>query len=453
MDLWATRSVVHKSTGPPGLFQLSPAQPTVLVDESEFDVAVADEPLALLGLLDRDRFADQRLADEDEVAGPLDAAVGAHPAHRGFVGIVGLAQGARVGARRSTIKRGWSGEVQGFVRPFVIVDGAEHVKGPLLLGERRLGRACGVFFQRAMQPLVPAVLLRLAGIDPLGAHAKLDPPHGKPRKPARADRSERRPVVRADRKRQTELAKRRVEGVPHAIPVGLSHGLAAQEIAAHRVADRQGIAALTLAGAKPALEVGAPHRIGRLDRLEWRSKGRTAPPRPARLREPLLAQPVADRADRRRRKIRPALGKLAAKLLGTPRGLALAQAQSRRHQLLLARSAMAVRRPAAVFQPLEALGPITLKPLIAGLAADPELDAELAHHRLLLARRRHKSHLLIHHPGLSPRHRQDPPRRALDLSAMYPVQSVSDLIGSNKGVLLPPLWGKARDGGSRQPGE
>ncbi len=94
--LWATRSVVHKSTGPPGLFQLSPAQPTVLVDESEFDVAVADEPLALLGLLDRDRFADQRLADEDEVAGPLDAAVGAHPAHRGFVGIVGLAQGARV---------------------------------------------------------------------------------------------------------------------------------------------------------------------------------------------------------------------------------------------------------------------------------------------------------------------------------------------------------------------
>ena len=170
----------------------------------------------------------------------------------------------------------------------------------------------------------------------------------------------------------------------------------------------------------------------------------TAPPRPARLREPLLAQPVADRADRRRRKIRPALGKLAAKLLGTPRGLALAQAQSRRHQLLLARSAMAVRRPAAVFQPLEALGPITLKPLIAGLAADPELDAELAHHRLLLARRRHKSHLLIHHPGLSPRHRQDPPRRALDLSAMYPVQSVSDLIGSNMRGLLPQLAGAKR---------
>jgi len=67
------RGVVHKSTGPPGLFQLSPAQPAALVDETEFDLAVADEALALLGLLDRDRFADQRLAYEDEVAGPLAA--------------------------------------------------------------------------------------------------------------------------------------------------------------------------------------------------------------------------------------------------------------------------------------------------------------------------------------------------------------------------------------------
>ena len=95
----------------------------------------------------------------------------------------------------------------------------------------------------------------------------------------------------------------------HMPAVGLSHRLAAQQIAAHRVADRQRIAALAVAGLKPALEVGAPDRVGRIGGQERRRRGRTPSPRPARLRQPLFAQPIADRALGRRP---PATGRRAS---------------------------------------------------------------------------------------------------------------------------------------------
>ena len=214
-------------------------------------------------------------------------------------------------------------------------------------------------------------------------------------------------------------------------PVRSRHGLAAQEIAAARVVERQRIAALLVVGQKPALEVGAPDVVGRVDRLQRRGKGRTAPAWPARLRQPFLAQPVADRAPGRRRLLRKSPAKLLAQLLGTPGGMTLAQRQSRRHQFLITRPAMVDGRAAALLQPLRALSPIPPKPFVAGLPADPELGADLAHHRLVLARRNNKSHPFVHRAGLTPRHRRGPPRRAIDLSTMYPVQSVSDLTGSN----------------------
>ena len=283
------------------------AKATALVDEAEFDVGVADPPFAILRLFDRHRLADQRLADEDQVAGPFDHAVRAHPPHRAIVRIVGLAQGSRIGPVGGAIDRSRRGEVQGLVRPLVIIYDAETVEAQLLLGQRRRRRVGGFRLQGAVHALVAAVLLRLAGIDPFGTHAELDPPLRKLRQPARAGRGERRPVVRADRKRQPELAERRVEHRSHVLSVRPRHRLAAQKITAHRVADRQRIATLLVSGLKPALEVGAPHRVGPVRRQEGRRRRRTPPPRPTRLRKPLLAQPVADRAQRRRRDLRRAI--------------------------------------------------------------------------------------------------------------------------------------------------
>ena len=125
--LWATRGVVHKSTGAPRLRQFPSAQPAARVDESEFDVGVTDEPFAVLGLLDRPRLADQRLANENQIASPFDHAVRPNPAH-GAVRIVGLAQGARIAALGGAIERSRRGEIQGFMRTLVVIFGAESSK-------------------------------------------------------------------------------------------------------------------------------------------------------------------------------------------------------------------------------------------------------------------------------------------------------------------------------------
>jgi hypothetical protein len=81
-------------------------------------------------------------------------------------------------------------------------------------------------------------------------------------------------------------------------------------------------------------------------------------------------------------------------------------------------------------QAVGALRRLAPQPFVAGLPADPELGAKLAHRCLVLARRNNKSHPLVHRAGLPPRHQRGPSRRAIDLPTIYPVQSVGDLIGS-----------------------
>src|SRR5438132_506778 len=51
-------------------------------DVAELDIGIAHQPVAAFGFADANRFADQRLADKDQLTGPFDLAVAAHPADR-----------------------------------------------------------------------------------------------------------------------------------------------------------------------------------------------------------------------------------------------------------------------------------------------------------------------------------------------------------------------------------
>ena len=62
-----------------------------------------------------------------------------------------------------------------------------------------------------MKALMPAVLLRMARIDPLMPDAKLDPPDRQRRQAGRPGRSERRAVIGADHLRQTIFPKSTLE--------------------------------------------------------------------------------------------------------------------------------------------------------------------------------------------------------------------------------------------------
>ena len=71
-------------------------------DAAERDGGERDDPVAGLGLGEADGFADQALAEEDEIAAPSDLAVGAHAAHgvRGVVMRLLQATGIAARARR-----------------------------------------------------------------------------------------------------------------------------------------------------------------------------------------------------------------------------------------------------------------------------------------------------------------------------------------------------------------
>ena len=68
----------------PGVFGFRAARPgraeamkffRPAIDDAEVDVGEANDPVAAVGLGDADGFALQRLADEDQVAAPLDGPV------------------------------------------------------------------------------------------------------------------------------------------------------------------------------------------------------------------------------------------------------------------------------------------------------------------------------------------------------------------------------------------
>src|SRR6266404_1850607 len=248
------------------------------INDTEFDIGEAHEPVARLGLGDAYGLADQRFADEQQLTAPLDLAIGAHPADGmvsvipGFLDLAGIAPG------RGSIEPRRRHLAQGFVRPVVVEVVAEAVEADLLLGQARRRRTRCLGLERAMHALMPAVLLRLARINPLQPDAELDPVRRQPRQPASAvGERERAAVVGADGVRQAEFAESLVDRGQHRLD-RLRHDAAFDQESAEAVAQRQRIAALAVGRTEPALEVDAPKIVGRAYRQEWLPHRMPGPP-------------------------------------------------------------------------------------------------------------------------------------------------------------------------------
>src|SRR5262249_24482152 len=110
------------------------------VDEAEFDAGEADPPVAAGALGDANGFADQDLAEEDELAAPLDLAVGVDTSHR-MIAVVGrLAQRTRIAPGRGPVERRRRLLAERLMRPLLVELAAEAVEAALLGGERRRRR-------------------------------------------------------------------------------------------------------------------------------------------------------------------------------------------------------------------------------------------------------------------------------------------------------------------------
>jgi hypothetical protein len=134
-------------------------------DNSEVDVGEANDPIAVRGLSDADRFARQGLADEHGITAPLDLAVAVHPPNR-VIGIVpGFLDAVRIWPRRGTVAARRRLLAMRLVRPFMVVVFTEAIETDLLLPRCRGWRSRSLRLESAMEALMPAVLLRSARID------------------------------------------------------------------------------------------------------------------------------------------------------------------------------------------------------------------------------------------------------------------------------------------------
>src|SRR6185312_11307967 len=120
------------------------------IDVAELDIGVAHAPVAACGLGDADGFADQHLADEDQLARPLDLAIGAHAADRALAAVLGLAQATGIGPGRSDVERGRRLLAEGLVGPQLVVLAPESLEARLLGAHGRRRRLGGGLLERPM---------------------------------------------------------------------------------------------------------------------------------------------------------------------------------------------------------------------------------------------------------------------------------------------------------------
>ena len=256
---------------------------------------------------------------------------------------------------------------------------AEGVEAPLLGGAVARRWAGGLGLEGPVHAFVSPILLGLTGLDEL----RQDPePHPKGRQRGQAGErggGKGHSVVGTNAFGEPELAEETCEhrlGLGHR---GRAQGLAAEEIAAVAIGDRQGIAIETVAGLELALEVGTPHPVRGAHRGGGLAGVAHAAARPRLADQAVPIEEVADGgAGRPGPPIGMAPGKKRQELLRAPGGVALARFNERLHHFLGRLGRAHMRASGALGQAGETPVFVALNPLVAGLAADSIVLAKLS---------------------------------------------------------------------------
>src|SRR6185503_1253516 len=238
---------------------------------------------------------------------------------------------------------------------------------------------CSLLRERQVHALVPAILLRLAGLDSLVANSELPPPSGNLGQAGDAGGCEGRPVVAAYRVRQTEFVEHLLHRTSYVVAVGAVEDNAREQVAAVCVGDGERVAARH-ADREMALEVDAPHLVRSLRVRERRREGRGLASAALRSDQAVAAENECEGTHRRQLGTRVAaqqgVPQLARPPLGLlPPGLNDGALDPRGHRPRAAvRAARAVAELAVVHEAPD--------PFVAGLPADAVAAAQLGNREL-----------------------------------------------------------------------
>ena len=183
---------------------------------------------------------------------------------------------AGIGARRRDIERRRRDLAKRLMGALLVVDAAEGVERPLLIGKRRCWRAHRRLLERPMEAFEAPVLFGVTGRDAFGRDAQFDEVDGESGEPAEAGGCERRAVVGSDDGGEPPLAEGALDDGEDVGERWARESFAGDEEAGVGVDDRERVDAGAVACARPALEVDGPAVVGGVDVGEGVGEGRRA---------------------------------------------------------------------------------------------------------------------------------------------------------------------------------
>lgn len=223
----------------------------------------------ILGFRNTNHFSYKGLAHKDEFPPPLYLPVRPDSSHLRQRWVLHIPKPFGIWHGRWQVQTGWRHLSQGFMWALCVINREEAI-APFLLS---LGSSCrwfhGFLLEGTVHPFMPPVLLRMSWFDALRHNPHLDPPRGQRRQSSSAYRGKGRAIVSADSLRQAVLPKNTLKYRTHMSIVRLGENLAAKKHTGTSVADSQRIAANSVTGANPTLEIGAPDTIGPVGTQEW----------------------------------------------------------------------------------------------------------------------------------------------------------------------------------------
>src|SRR6185312_2345037 len=346
-----------------------------MIDDTESERAVAHDAAAVRALDKPYWLAGQCLGEIDLVVPPSNGAIRTDSPDNVFSRICRLAQHAVPAAWRELVMLGRRAVGEGRMRPLLVVQALKLPESVELLAQAARRRRSGVSEERQMQPLEPAVLLRLARLNALWSDARLDNLDRQPRQSTRSRRGEWRAIVRAQPHGQAVFVERRAQDRPDMIGVVPAQNLAAQEIPTVRIAQGQGLTMRAIAGQEPTFEVDTPYVVGAAARAEWRAGRRSAPTPLALHRQARAIEQGSNRA-----RGWPAHGRIVPLQPGKNlrRSPCLMRTPDRKTAVDdIRRDCLRVRlrRTRPIAKTFKSVQPVSLQPLVASLARQAESPA------------------------------------------------------------------------------
>ena len=397
---------------------------SMIIEQSNRQRTKSDGPEPVVLWRQSDRLALQGLADIDGVPLPSDLAVAAHLPHCDPDLVLRGGYPTRVRPKRGTIPAGWRLLSQRLMWPILVVSMSKGVKGSLLPPGRRPRWTGGLRLQRPVQPFQASVLLRVTGFDTLRYDAQLDPPYRQRRQATQANAGEGRSVVRPDGRWKSVLPEGTLHDPTHMRASGARQPIADQQVPRGGVLQCEWVDPNPVPSAEPTLEVDGPDVVGALRSCKRLTPRRsTLPPFPTTYK-PCTVEDVPCGAGRRPTTLWLHGSQPRHQLLRPPRWTLPPGRNKPLSHWTWRRIGMTTRSSTTVTQFLPAKGLEPVDPLVARLATDAELPAQLHECHFPSLPPLDKAHLLSFWARLFPRQHTPPdgfPPSSRNVLPMCPV--------------------------------